>query len=125
MTERRELREFSALALLLALIVLGLASGLGPIPADAVPAIGRQFGLSVFSIIIATPAAWAATLGRSVLAGIGTTIAILVASQVSVIAGSGGWLPFAAPALWAINTDIAVTPVQLPSCYQSSHSASP
>lgn len=103
----------TALALLLALILLGLASGLGPIPADAVPSIGRQFGLSVFSIIIATPAAWAATLGRSVLAGIGTTIAILVASQVSVIAGSGGWFPFAAPALWAINTDIAVTPVQL------------
>ncbi|NIK59229.1 ABC transporter permease [Kribbella shirazensis] len=103
----------TAIALLLALIVLGLISGLGPIPADAVPAMGRQFGLSVFSILIAAPAAWAATLGRSVLAGIGTTIGILVASQVSVIAGTGGWFPFAAPALWAINTDIAVTPVQL------------
>lgn len=103
----------TAIALLLALVILGLVSGLGPIPADAVPSMGRQFGLSVLSILIATPAAWAATLGRSVLAGIATTIGILVASQVSVLAGTGGWFPFAAPALWAINTDITVTPVQL------------
>jgi ABC-2 type transport system permease protein len=103
----------TAAALLLALIILGLASGLGPIPAGVVPSIGRQFGLSVFSIVIATPAAWAATVGRSVLTGIGTTIGILVLSQVSVIVGAGGWFPFAAPALWAINSDITVTPLQL------------
>ncbi len=103
----------TAAALLLALIALGFISGLGTVPADVVPSMARQFGLSVFTIVLATPAAWAATLGRSVLAGIGTTIVILVLSQVSVIAGSGGWFPFAAPALWAINTDIAVTPVQL------------
>ena len=103
----------TAAALLLALIVLGFISGLGSVPADVVPSMARQFGLSVFTIVLATPAAWAATLGRSVLAGIGTTIGILVLSQVSVIAGSGGWFPFAAPALWAIHTDIAVTPIQL------------
>jgi ABC-2 type transport system permease protein len=103
----------TATALLLALIVLGLVSGLGSLPADVVPWFGRQFGLSVFSIVIATPAAWAATLGRSVLAGIGTTIAILVLSQVSVIAGAGGWFPFAAPALWAMHSDITVTSLQL------------
>jgi ABC-2 type transport system permease protein len=103
----------TAAALLLALIILGFASGLGPLSADVVPWIGRQFGLSVFSIVIATPAAWAATLGRSVLTGIGTTIGILVLAQVSVIVGAGGWFPFAAPALWAINTDISVTPFQL------------
>ncbi|WP_329474895.1 ABC transporter permease [Kribbella sp. NBC_01484] len=103
----------TAAALLFTLIVLGLASGLGAIPADVVPSMARQFGLSVFTIVLATPAAWAATLGRSVLAGIGTTIAILVLSQVSVISGAGGWFPFAAPALWAINSDITVTPVQL------------
>ena len=103
----------TAAALLFTLIVLGLASGLGAIPADAVPSIARQFAISVFTIVIATPAAWAATLGRSVLTGIATTIAILVLSQVSVIAGAGGWFPFAAPALWAINSDITVTPLQL------------
>jgi len=103
----------TAACLLLALTILGLVSGLGPLPTDVAPWMGRQFGLSVFSIVIATPAAWAATLGRSVLAGIGTTIAILVVSQVSVISGAGGWFPFAAPALWAIHSDITVTPLQL------------
>ena len=100
-------------ALLLALIVLGFAAGLGSMPTDAVPAMGRELGLSVFTVVLATPAAWAATLGRSVLAGIGTTIAILITSQVSVIAGAGGWFPFSAPALWAISTGITVTPFQL------------
>ncbi|WP_112239264.1 ABC transporter permease [Kribbella monticola] len=103
----------TAACLLAALVVLGLANGLGPIPADAVPVMGRQFALSLFTIILATPAAWAATLGRSVLAGIGTTIVILVLSQVSVIAGADGWFPFAAPALWAIHSDITVGPLQL------------
>ncbi|WP_350275654.1 ABC transporter permease [Kribbella sp. HUAS MG21] len=103
----------TALALVLALILLGLAGGLGPIPPDAAPAIGRLLGLSILNLVIATPAAWAATVGRSVLAGIGTTLAIVVASQVSVIAGTGGWFPFAAPALWAISTGITVTPAQL------------
>jgi ABC-2 type transport system permease protein len=103
----------TAAALLLALTVLGLAAGLGPIPADAVPWMGRQFALSLFSIVIATPAAWAATVGRSVLSGIATAIVILVTSQVSVITGAGGWYPFATPALWAIHSDIAVTPLQL------------
>ncbi|WP_406054468.1 ABC transporter permease [Kribbella sp. NBC_00889] len=103
----------TAAALLLALIILGLVSGLGPIPADVVPSMARQLGLSIFTIVLATPAAWAATLGRSVLAGIGTTICILVLAQVSVIAGTGGWFPFAAPALWAIDSDITVAPIQL------------
>jgi ABC-2 type transport system permease protein len=100
-------------ALLLALIVLGLVSGLGPIPADVVPAIARQLGLTVLTAVIATPAAWAATVGRSVLAGIGATIGILVLSQVTVIAGAGAWFPFAAPALWAISNGTDATPLQL------------
>jgi ABC-2 type transport system permease protein len=100
-------------ALLLALIVLGLAGGLGSIPTDVVPAAARQFGLTILTAVIATPAAWAATAGRSVLAGIGTTIGILVLSQVAVIAGAGAWFPFAAPALWAISNGADVTIVQL------------
>jgi ABC-2 type transport system permease protein len=100
-------------ALVLTLIVLGLVGGLGSVPADVVPAIARQFVLTVLTAVIATPAAWAATAGRSVLAGIGTTIGILVLSQVTVIAGAGAWFPFAAPALWAISNGTDATIVQL------------
>ncbi|MEV0284819.1 ABC transporter permease [Kribbella sp. NPDC050820] len=103
----------TAAALLIALIPAGLAAGLGPVPADVVPAMARQFVLTVLTAAIATPAAWAATAGRSVLAGIATTIGILVLSQITVVAGTGGWFPFGAPALWAISNGANVTILQL------------
>ncbi len=103
----------TAAILLITLILLGLVGGLGSIPADVVPAIARQFALTVLTAVIATPAAWAATAGRSILAGIGTTIGVLVLSQVTVVAGAGAWFPFAAPALWAISNGTDVTVLQL------------
>ncbi|WP_433157930.1 ABC transporter permease [Kribbella sp. CA-247076] len=103
----------TAFILMIALVVFGLAGGLGAVPADVVPAIGRQFALTVLTAVIATPAAWAATVGRSMLAGIGCTIGILVVAQVTVVAGAGAWIPFAAPALWAISGGADVTGVQL------------
>lgn len=103
----------ASLALLLALIVFGIAFGLGPPTPDALPAMGRQIVLTMLTAAIASPAAWAATLGRSVLAGIGTVIGILVLSQVAVIAGAGGWFPFSAPALWAVSNGSQVSPLQL------------
>jgi ABC-2 type transport system permease protein len=62
---------------------------------------------------IAVPAAWAATVARSLLAGIATTIGIVVLSQLTVVAGAGAWFPFAAPALWAISAGTEVTQLQL------------
>jgi len=102
-----------SLALLLALVVFGFAFGLGPLTLDALPAMGRQIVLAMLTAAIASPAAWAATLGRSVLAGIGTAIGILVLSQVAVVAGAGGWFPFTAPALWAVSNGSQVSPLQL------------
>ncbi|MGC4942247.1 ABC transporter permease [Kribbella sp. DT2] len=100
-------------ALLVALVVLGFTAGLGAIPGDAVPDLGRQLALSVLTGAIAVPAAWATTAARSVLAGIATTIGIVVLSQLSAVAGAGGWFPFAAPALWAISAGTEVSAVQL------------
>jgi ABC-2 type transport system permease protein len=70
---------------------------------DALPAIGRQIVLTMLTATLAVPAAWVATLGRSLLAGIGTTIVILVLFQVAVITGADGWFTPAAPALWAAS----------------------
>jgi ABC-2 type transport system permease protein len=103
----------TAVALVFALVVFGLAGGLGAVPADVVPAIARQFVLTVLTAVVATPAAWAATAGRSVLAGIGATIGILGVAQVTVVAGAGAWNPLAAPALWAISGGVDVTTLQL------------
>lgn len=93
-------------ALLAALLVFGLAFGLGPIPAAVLPALGRQFVLAVLTGVIAMPVAWAATLGRSVLAGIAVAVGILVLSQIAAVAGVGLWFPFSVPALWAIGGDV-------------------
>ncbi|MEV0395277.1 ABC transporter permease [Polymorphospora rubra] len=90
----------------------GTLLGLGAWNTDVVTALGRQFALTVLSALVATPAAWAATLGRGPLPGIATTIGLIVVAQVAVVAGAGAWLPVAAPALWALQPG-TVAPAQL------------
>jgi ABC-2 type transport system permease protein len=92
-----------AIALPLAMLLSGLAAGLGAPEAATIAALGRLAILSLAGALLATPVALAATLGRSVLAAIGTAVGILVIAQVSVVAGAGGWMPLAAPALWAVS----------------------
>ncbi|RRS01328.1 ABC transporter permease [Glycomyces terrestris] len=96
-----------AVATLLTLLLLGagLATGLGPIGAGAAGALARLFVLAVCSGLIATPAAWAATLGRGPLPGVAVAVALIVTAQVTVVAApaGGSWLPISAPALWALD----------------------
>lgn len=40
------------------------------------------------------------------------TIGVVVVAQVGVLSGVGGWMPFAAPALWAMGLE-HITVVQL------------
>lgn len=94
------------------LAVVGTALDLGPLGASAGAALARQVALTVLSAGLAVPVAWASTVGRGLLPGIATAVAILVIAQVAVVAGAGGWLPFAAPALWAFDPG-AVSGVQL------------
>ncbi|MTK02245.1 ABC transporter permease [Micromonospora sp. CP22] len=101
-----------AVGLTAAIALTGTVLGLGHPTTDVLDSLGRQFVLTVLSALIATPAAWAATLGRGLLPGIATTIGLLVVAQVAVIGGAGAWLPIAAPALWALQPH-AVNAVQL------------
>lgn len=96
-----------AIALTAVVLVAGLALRLGPLDADVASQLGRQLGLVVLTGLVAVPAGWAATLGRGLLTGIGTTLAILVVAQVTAITSleAAAWLPFAAPALWALDPD--------------------
>lgn len=102
-----------SIALAGALLLLGVAAGLGLPSDDAWPALARQVGLGAMTAAVAAPIAWAATLGRSVLAGVSTAIGLVVIAQVSVLAGAGAWFPLASPALWAISSGEAATPGQL------------
>ncbi|MEH6380686.1 MAG: hypothetical protein V7768_03115 [Dietzia cercidiphylli] len=62
---------------------------------------------------IVTPVAWVTTVTRSTLAGVAATIAIVIVAQVGVLVGAGGWMPFAAPTLWAMSGGSGVSPLQL------------
>lgn len=95
------------------LLVLGLALGYGVPDAEAWTGLGRQLGLGLLTAAIATPIAWVATLTRSMLSGVGTAIGLVVLAQVGALAGAGGWMPLAAPALWAMSGGGAVTTGQL------------
>lgn len=95
------------------LVAVGTIAGLGPISAETWVMVSRQIALGVMSAAITVPVAWAATLSRSVLGGVSVAIGLVVVAQVSVLTGVGGWMPLAAPALWALSAGAAVTPVQL------------
>lgn len=99
--------------LAIVLILVGLISGLGALTELDWEALARQVALGVMSAALTAPVAWAATLGRSVLGGVSVAIGLVVVAQVSVLAGLGGWMPLAAPAMWVISAGGTVTAVQL------------
>jgi len=102
-----------SLGLAVLLVVIGLSAGLGLLDADVWAALVRQVALGILTAAVAAPVAWAATLGRSVLAGVSVAIGLVVIAQVSVLAGAGGWMPLASPALWALSSGGSVSPLQL------------
>lgn len=82
--------------------VLGLAMGLGASDGAGLAELARVPVLAVLTALIAVPAAWAATVGRGLLPGIGATVVLMVVAQVLAVAEVGTWIPIVAPALWAI-----------------------
>ena len=95
------------------LLLVGLVAGFGAPDAATWSGLGRQLGLGVLTAIIALPVAWVASVSRSLLAGVAVTIGLVVAAQVGVLAGAGGWMPLAAPALWAMSAGSGASPSQL------------
>jgi ABC-2 type transport system permease protein len=105
----------SSMSVLLAIVLalVGTIAGLGPVDEHTLAILARQAALGIMSVAITLPVAWAATLSRSVLGGVSVAIGLVVVAQVSVLAGLGGWMPLAAPALWAISLGATVSPIQL------------
>jgi ABC-2 type transport system permease protein len=63
--------------------------------------LGRQLAVGVLTAGLALVAALAASLGRGLLPGIASVIAVVVLAQIAAITGAGGWFPFATVGLWA------------------------
>lgn len=100
-------------ALTALLAALGLALGFGPPGADSWAGLARQVALGVLTAAIAVPVAWVATAARSLLAGVCAAVVLVVIAQVGALAGAGGWMPLAAPALWALSRGAGVSLLQL------------
>jgi ABC-2 type transport system permease protein len=102
-----------SLILALGVLILGILLGYGIPNAHVWAGLGRQCVLGVLTGAIATPTGWVATSARSLLAGVGCGIGLVVVAQVGALAGAGGWMPLAAPALWAMSNGTTVTVLQL------------
>lgn len=107
----------AAVCLVLALILtlVGLAAGLGRPSAEDIGGLARLVALGLLTALIAVPAGWAASLGRGLLPGIATAVGIMAVAQIAALAGVGAWVPFVAPAVWALHpapdTAFALLPV--------------
>ncbi len=102
-----------SIALAVGVLFLGLAIGYGLPNAETWTSLGRLVILAMLSAGISIPIAWVATVTRSLLAAVGSTVALVVVAEIAALAGAGGWMPLAAPALWAISDGAAVTGSQL------------
>lgn len=85
-----------------ATVLVGLLAGLGPPDGDAAAGVARVAVLSVLSGLSSLTVALFASLGRGYLPAFGGLGGLVVAAQVAVIAGAGGWFPWAVPGLWAM-----------------------
>lgn len=102
-----------SLTLAFGVLVLGLGLGYGPPTSDTWTELGRQVAVAILTAVVAIPVAWIATVSRSLLAGVGGAIALVICAQVGALAGAGGWMPVAAPALWAMSAGQDITAAQL------------
>lgn len=99
------------LVLTATILVLGLLLGYGAPSIESWSGLARHLALGIFSGITVLPVAWLTSVTRSLLAGVGGCIGLMIAAQAGTMAGIGGWIPPAVPALWAMGNP--VSPVQL------------
>lgn len=106
-----------SLLVTLVALALGVASGIGPIELGVIaPEVWRLATISLLAGTLALSIAYAASVGRGYLPAIGALVVIIAVSQVVVLFGTGGWLPFAVPGLMAVSAAEGVpslNPVQI------------
>ncbi|MGN8551344.1 UNVERIFIED_CONTAM: ABC transporter permease [Microbacterium sp. SLM126] len=102
-----------SLALTLTVGLIGVSAGLLSSDPDHTSQLLRIPVLTLLTAMLAVPAGWVASVARSILAGIAATIVLLIVAQVSAILGLGAWVPFVAPALWAIAPESVPWPALL------------
>jgi ABC-2 type transport system permease protein len=100
----------TSIALSTAMLGAGLALGFGPVRWDL---LAQLSAVSFLSALVAVPAALIASLTRGYIGAIGGLVGLIVLAQIGVATGAGGWLPVAAPGLWAAGFTTEFTAIQL------------
>lgn len=93
-----------SLALVPAALLVGLGAGLGLPEGDALAGLVRLAVLSLLTGLSALTIALFASVGRGYLPAFGGLVGLVAAAQVAVVAGAGGWFPYAVPGLWAVTS---------------------
>lgn len=83
-------------------VSLGMGVVLGVEGGWALGELLRLAAITAAGTVLGLPAGLAASIGRGHLPAIGAIILAIVAAQVAVLFGSGGWFPFAVPGLAAV-----------------------
>jgi ABC-2 type transport system permease protein len=99
----------TSLALGAVMVGVGSALSFGEV---AWSLIAQLVAVTALSALVAVPAALVATLSRGYIGAIGSLVGIVVLAQVGVATGAGGWLPMAAPGLWAAGFTTEYTAIQ-------------
>lgn len=98
--------------LLVAALLAGLVTGVGPFdPADTLASLARLALAGFLTVTIALTVALVASVGRGYLPAIGAIVLLTMAAQVAVLFGTGGWFPYAAPGLYAVEGASSVAEV--------------
>lgn len=85
-------------------LILGLVSGVGHFdPGVIAEELIRLLAISAMTGILALTMGLVASIWRGYLAAIGAQAVIIAVTQIAVLYGTGGWLPFAVPGLLAIE----------------------
>ncbi|WP_136161866.1 ABC transporter permease [Sphingomonas flavalba] len=94
----------TTLMLAAALVGVGAFLDFGPLDGESWVALARFVTVSVLTAMLTIPFSLVATLSRDYLAPIGAILGVVILTSVLADAGLGGWLPYAAPGLWAATS---------------------
>jgi ABC-2 type transport system permease protein len=103
--------------MLLSTFVVGVVARVGPLgEVDLAADYARLALVGTLTMMLSLTIGYVASAGRGYLPAIGAMVLLTVAAQVSVLFGTGGWFPYAAPGLYAVagaEEAIEVNAVQL------------
>ena len=90
---------------------LGVVGGIDA--AQPMPPVAGTLRLLVVcssTMVLATPVAWVASVGRGYLPAIGAIVVVLAVAQVTVFLGAGAWFPFSVPGVFAVADGTTILP---------------